>query len=71
MDGLDVQRANDEIEIYEKAKQHTEEELALLLKIDAANHNIDTERFRCSCGARMCFSCGWCAGQCLCEQKDQ
>jgi hypothetical protein len=30
------------------------------------NHDIDTERFRCSCGARMCFECGWCIAQCVC-----
>jgi hypothetical protein len=32
------------------------------------DHNIDTERFRCSCGAAMCFQCGWCSKQCLCGQ---
>jgi len=31
-------------------------------------HNIDTERFRCSCGKRMCFKCGGCSSECDCAK---
>ncbi len=31
-------------------------------------HAIDTERLRCSCGARMCSECGECETQCSCEE---
>lgn len=30
-------------------------------------HDIDTESFRCSCGAPMCFTCCWCSWKCKCE----
>jgi len=33
------------------------------------SHNIDTETLRCSCGASMCFECGWCSGQCVCLKE--
>ena len=34
-----------------------------------SDHNIDTECFSCSCGARMCFACGDCSARCLCQDK--
>jgi hypothetical protein len=34
-----------------------------------SDHNIDTDRLRCSCGALMCFQCGW--RQCLCVKKEE
>lgn len=33
-------------------------------------HYINTERLRCSCGAPMCFDCGWCSAQCKCSHAE-
>ena len=43
---------------------------AAFLALAEEIHSIDTERLRCSCGERMCFSCGGCWSQCHHNDKE-
>lgn len=38
-------------------------------KPSTSGHRIDTERRRCECGAKLCFTCGWCSADCICPEK--
>lgn len=62
-DNSEVEDENDEPE------EEQDEEPRELPDAPVSGLRIDTEARRCSCGAPLCFTCGWCSAECLCPEK--